>query len=168
MSSKFKPGRSGNPAGKPKGRENSATTLARRALQEASPEILAKLIENAKAGDPTALKILAPRLLPTQRAIAPIELPDTSTPEGGAEALVQLVAMVAEGSMGHYEARSIASMIETSAAFYQGALKFSEMYRVIVEVVCDSDPEVQRRVINGLKLLSNTIGQTDSKFLNRA
>ena len=61
---KFKPGVSGNPAGKPRGARNKVTALVD-ALIEGEAEELAKVaIERAKAGDGPLLKSLIERLSP--------------------------------------------------------------------------------------------------------
>lgn len=61
----FAPGRSGNPAGRPK----SANALAaqRQKLVDAGPAVIATLIKNAKAGDPTALRLYMERVMPALR-----------------------------------------------------------------------------------------------------
>jgi hypothetical protein len=59
----FKPGKSGNPSGKPKGARNK-TTLAMEALLDGEAEaITRKAIEMAKAGDTTAMRLVMERLM---------------------------------------------------------------------------------------------------------
>jgi len=58
----FKPGQSGNP----KGREPGKTPAAklRQFITKAMPEILSQLVEQAKAGDVAAAKVLIDRVCP--------------------------------------------------------------------------------------------------------
>jgi hypothetical protein len=59
----FRPGQSGNPAGRPKGARNR-TTLAAEAILEGEAEALTrKAIELALAGDVIALKLCLERLM---------------------------------------------------------------------------------------------------------
>lgn len=78
----FKPGQSGNPAGKPPGVKNRATMLAQ-ALFDGEAEVLTrKIIELAKNGDMQALKVCVDRLCPPMKAqSAPIhvEIPVTDS-----------------------------------------------------------------------------------------
>jgi len=57
--------------GRPKGSTDKRTALYRKAIDEALPDVLEKVIEMAKQGDLSACKILVDRSLP---AIRPIEL----------------------------------------------------------------------------------------------
>ncbi len=70
---KFLPGKSGNPAGRPKGSRNRHSLL-RESLVTASEarEVVAKLVESAKAGDTAAAGILMDRLWPKLRPQAPV------------------------------------------------------------------------------------------------
>src|SRR5271166_5794025 len=63
----FKPGQSGNPAGKPKGARNK-TTLAVEALLDGEAEALTrKAIEKALEGDSVALRLCLERIIPVRR-----------------------------------------------------------------------------------------------------
>ena len=68
--SKFRPGQSGNPRGRPPGSGIAAS--ARAIIAEAVPEILGKLVDQAKAGDVPASRILLERTVPT---LKPLEEP---------------------------------------------------------------------------------------------
>lgn len=59
---KFKPGQSGNPAGRPKNK--TPATLLRKAIADDMPEIIASLVGLAKNGDVTAAKVLLDRVCP--------------------------------------------------------------------------------------------------------
>ena len=64
---RFKPGQSGNPSGRPKGARHR-TTVAIEALLEGEGEALTrKAIELAKAGDMQALRLCMDRLAPPRR-----------------------------------------------------------------------------------------------------
>jgi hypothetical protein len=73
----FKPGQSGNPAGKPKGARHKATLAAQALLEGEAEGIARKAVELALAGDTVALRLCLDRLMPSLKATAPtITLPD--------------------------------------------------------------------------------------------
>lgn len=59
----FQSGKSGNPSGRPKGIIDKRTEL-RGLLEPHAKDLVAKLVELAKAGEPTALRLCVERLLP--------------------------------------------------------------------------------------------------------
>ena len=67
----FKPGVSGNPAGRPKGSKNNSTRL-REKLERELPSILRKLTALAIEGDTAAAKLILDRALPPLRAEAAV------------------------------------------------------------------------------------------------
>lgn len=73
--SKWKPGQSGNPAGRPKGAKNKITYMKlvlegelRTQLQHEMRDILAIAIDRAKSGNDSMLKLLIDKCLPTTKA----------------------------------------------------------------------------------------------------
>jgi hypothetical protein len=80
----WKPGESGNPAGRPLGTGKAAEL--RTAIAQHMTEIVTKLVAQAKAGDTGAARLLLERVLPALRPVeqaAPIELPDGTLTEQG-------------------------------------------------------------------------------------
>ncbi|WGS85832.1 DUF5681 domain-containing protein [Methylomonas sp. UP202] len=80
---KFKPGQSGNPAGRPK--DKTPATLLRKAIADDMPDVVRKLVELAKEGDVQAAKVLLDRICPPLRPQAiPVTVEKGATlPESG-------------------------------------------------------------------------------------
>ena len=75
---KFKAGVSGNPKGRPKNK--TAATLLRKSIIDDMPDIILKLVEQAKNGDTAAAKILLDRCCPALKPQAmAINLPVNGT-----------------------------------------------------------------------------------------
>jgi len=72
---KFKPGQSGNPAGKPKGIKHRATQAVQALLEGELEALTRKAVECALAGDMIALKLCLDRIAPPLKPMAlPVEL----------------------------------------------------------------------------------------------
>ena len=67
--SKFLPGQSGNPNGRPKG--TGTVAKLRESIQEEMPEIIDAVVLAAKAGDIGAAKILIDKVIPTLKHVNP-------------------------------------------------------------------------------------------------
>ena len=93
----WKPGKSGNPAGRPKGIPNPQTKLRRMIDAEG---IVAKLQEAALAGDVQAARTLLERALPVYRASAePVQLPGLNDALELADKAQAVLAAIADGSI---------------------------------------------------------------------
>lgn len=111
---KFKPGQSGNPAGKPKGARHRATLAAQELLDGEGEAITRKAVELAKEGHPVALKLVMDRILPPRRdSPISITLPPISTASDLAEATGHLVQAVAQGELSPSEGQAVATLLET-------------------------------------------------------
>lgn len=109
---KFAPGQSGNPAGKPKGTRNK-TTLAIEALLEGEADALTrKAIEMAKEGDGPALRMCLDRLAPPRKdAAVCFELPPIQTVADAVAASSALLSAVAGGDVTPDEAARIMTLL---------------------------------------------------------
>ena len=65
---RFQKGRSGNPAGKPKGARHKTTILAERLMHDDAEKIVNAVIAAACNGDMTAAKIILDRIAPVRRS----------------------------------------------------------------------------------------------------
>lgn len=92
MTTKWKPGQSGNPTGRPKG--SGPFAAVRESISEHMPEIIATLATQAKSGDVAAARLLMERIYPALKPVEqtqPIAMPDTSLTERG-KAVLEAVA----------------------------------------------------------------------------
>lgn len=93
-------GESGNPSGPKKGFQHKITKAMQALLLPAAPEILKKLVENAKAGDLESLKLyfkMVPRL--PRFAPTPIDLPIVASARDAATQIAEMSARVARGEI---------------------------------------------------------------------
>jgi len=87
-SGRWKPGESGNPAGRKPGTGHVAALRA--AIAEYVPQIIDKLVESALAGDVASARLLLERAIPPLKAVeeaAALTLPDGSLTEAGCEVM---------------------------------------------------------------------------------
>ena len=111
--SKWQPGQSGNPKGKPKGTRHKATQLAIGMMNDEAERIIRKVIDGALAGDAVCLRLCLERLAPPakERPVS-LTLPDTATAEGVGAAQQAIVQAVASGDLLPGEAATLAGIVE--------------------------------------------------------
>ena len=109
----FKPGQSGNPAGRPRGSRN-ATTLAVEALLEGEAEAITRRVVNAALdGDMAAIKLVLDRVAPARKSRPlQIDLPDVADARGVAQAQAAVVAAVAGGELTPDEGTALSGLLE--------------------------------------------------------
>ena len=109
----FKPGVSGNPAGKPKGATNHATRLVMGLMHEGAAEVARVIIEAARGGDLSAAKLVLDRLAPPMRERPiNIELPATETAQGCSKAQDAILQAVGVGDLLPGEGVALAGIVE--------------------------------------------------------
>jgi len=109
----FKPGQSGNPAGKAKGTRNHATRLVLALMEDGAKEVTQVIINAARNGDLTAAKMVLERLAPPlrERPIS-IDLPDTGDAAGVAAAQACIIAAVGAGDLLPGEGAALSGIVE--------------------------------------------------------
>ena len=110
---RFKPGQSGNPSGRPKG-SRSKVLVALDALAEGeAEEIVMAMIAKAKEGDSTAGRTLLDRIWPPRKgARVPFTLPPIDKPEDLPTAFGAVTRQVADGEMSPDEGAVIMSLLD--------------------------------------------------------
>lgn len=96
---KFKPGQSGNPAGKPKGALHKATQAMMVLLEGETESLTRKAIDLALEGDTTALKICLDRIFPAPKPAAQRINLDMPPPDNLANTARAFVAAAANGEL---------------------------------------------------------------------
>ena len=95
----FEKGRSGNPAGKPKGARHKTTLLAEKLMQDDAEAVVKAVVNAAKGGDMTAARLVLDRIAPARRdnPVA-FTLPEVTSAADAANAMGSILAAVAAGS----------------------------------------------------------------------
>lgn len=119
---RFKPGQSGNPAGKPKGARN-ATTLAMEALLDGQAQALTtKAIELALEGDMQALRLCMDRIMPARKdRPVTFDLPKIESAQDAAKVTSSILSAVAAGELTPADAGEISKLIETYVRAFETA-----------------------------------------------
>jgi hypothetical protein len=130
----FKPGRSGNPNGRPAGSRNRAT-LAIEGLLEGEAETLArKAVELAKAGDLQALRLCLDRLCPPRKdSPVAFRLPPMVTTFDAVAAMAALVGAVASGDLTPMEASELTKIVQAFAKIIETA-ELEQRIRALEEI----------------------------------
>jgi Family of unknown function (DUF5681) len=112
-SGQWKKGQSGNPAGMPKGTRHRVTMLAEKLMEDDAEDIVRAVVNAAKAGDPTAMRLCIERLAPVRKG-RPItfDLPEIETASDISKALGAIAKSMAAGELTPDEAGTVATVME--------------------------------------------------------
>jgi Family of unknown function (DUF5681) len=110
---RFRPGQSGNPAGKRKGTRHRITVLAEKLMADDTETVVHAVVAAAKGGDMTAARLILDRIAPPRRG-SPVsfKLPAIKTAADVTKALSAVAASMATGDLTPEEANAVASVIE--------------------------------------------------------
>jgi hypothetical protein len=119
---RFKPGQSGNPNGRPRGSRHKTTLAIEKLLDGEGEEITRKAIELAKGGDMAAIRICLDRLAPARKD-RHIEFtrPKMEKASDAAEASAAIVEAVALGELTPSEAGELMKIVESYARTLQAS-----------------------------------------------
>ncbi|MBF0258639.1 MAG: hypothetical protein HQK62_07345 [Desulfamplus sp.] len=110
----FKPGKSGNPAGRPKGTKNKLTIAAQSLLKGEAEALTRKAVEMALNGDIQALRLCIERLLPPVREplLEPFKMPSIKKAESLPRVTEMILKEVAAGNLTPGQGESISRIVE--------------------------------------------------------
>jgi hypothetical protein len=119
---RFKPGQSGNPAGRPPGSRNKATVIAEALIEGQVEAVVQAATERALKGSDAAQRLLLTRLVPAaQRRTVTFDLPKTETLSDIAPAHGALLQAVAAGTLTAEEARTTAAVLDAQRRAFETA-----------------------------------------------
>ena len=121
----FKPGQSGNPAGKPKGAKNHATRAVQALIDGKADALVKKALELALSGDGPVLRAMLDRLCPPRKD-SPVTLAGLPKIESAADlpkATAKILETVAKGIITPSEGQALAGLIEG----HRKALEMAEL-----------------------------------------
>jgi len=110
----FKPGQSGNPAGKPKGAKNHATRAVQALIDGQADALVGKALELALSGDGPVLRAMLDRLCPPRKD-SPITLAGLPKVVGVADlpkATAAILEAVTAGRITPSEGQALAGLLE--------------------------------------------------------
>lgn len=109
---RFAPGVSGNPAGRPRGSRDPRTVVLAQLLDGEGELITRKLIDQAKSGEPWAVRLCIERLLPRHERRISVDLPKVEKAEDVAEAVASVIELTADGQLTIEEARGFLALLD--------------------------------------------------------
>ena len=109
----FRKGRSGNPAGEPKGTRHKATMAVQALLEGEAETLTRKCIELANEGDTTALRLCMERLAPAMKSrTVQLSMPSVETADDVLRAQAVTIRAMAAGEITPDEAATIAGILD--------------------------------------------------------
>ena len=116
---KFKPGKSGNPAGRPKGIKDCRVALREKLLPHAD-ELIEMVTNFAKCGDMAAMKIVFDRIMPPMREeLIHVSIPTIESADDCTRAQASVVNAVANGQMMPTEGQVMAGLIDAQRKAFE-------------------------------------------------
>lgn len=110
---RFKPGQSGNPAGRPAGARHKAVEALDLLGRKAAAEIIEAVIEAAKGGDARCAELVLRRIWPEVKSRpVQINLPKVTDAASVTDALARVVKAAAAGEITVDEAQALTTLIE--------------------------------------------------------
>jgi hypothetical protein len=118
----FQPGQSGNPAGRPPGARNEVNRSMEPVFQANGEAIIERLVEQAKAANPVALRLCVDRLVPLgkHRQVG-FQLPPMNKSDDVRAAIATIHAGVADGDISTGEAADLLRVADISARMLREA-----------------------------------------------
>ena len=111
----FAPGKSGNPAGRPRGSRNKSTLLLEKLMIDDGEGVVRSVVNLAKDGDVQAARLVLDRILPARKGrTVPFNLPVVETAADVLRALSATVQAMAKGELTPEEAAIVSGVLETA------------------------------------------------------
>jgi hypothetical protein len=110
----FQKGKSGNPAGKPRGCRSKATLLVEALLDGEAEQITRKAIALALGGDVVALRLVLERIVPPRRD-RPVQfaLPPLQTAADACKAVAAITSAIASGHLTPSEGSEFVAIVDS-------------------------------------------------------
>ncbi len=111
--SAWKPGQSGNPAGRPKGSRHKTTLAVESLLQGQADEVAQKAVEMALEGDAAMIRVILDRVAPAPKD-RPVSMPLPNLGDASKlpEATARILDAVSQGELTPSEGTALAALVE--------------------------------------------------------
>ena len=114
QSTKFKKGKSGNPAGRPQGSRNKVSILLDGMLQEQAELLLQTAIDEALSGDSQTLRALIDKLLPNKKdSLINIKIPPATAAKDLSAITGAILKAVGTGKLTPLEATALSKIVDS-------------------------------------------------------
>lgn len=136
----FKPGQSGNPAGRPAGSRNAALVALDQIAEGAAPALLDVLVRAGMAGDTQAARLVLDRAWPIRKGRAvTLDLPTVKDGAGIMLAMARIAEATAAGEITTEEAQGFAAIMAAT----RQAIETAELERRLIAL--ENDLERKKR-----------------------